>query len=592
MNGIVLSGSGNVQTFVRVFDSLGGKVDSAPFIVNVRTKGVDEISSTVFNEVAREGADDEQLIDYISGVIKLVNEERNVSLQETAKTLRKAAFDTLKGAADSRRNESASTLDDIVRTTKTLTEVLSDPDQLDEEDFDEFAGFYKELLEDTAGEDLNSANGEEGSLFEDVLQGTATLLLALIREPLGRRLQANEARCNNIGSLRDVVKDVGLVVTKDDASGAFVRQVNATGIRLAAATTPGDEIGSLSFGDVTVNVPKDIGAGSGDLTTVLSQFDFNIRVCEDTDEDLLDKVTSEDKCIETLNVSKEGTPIKPPENVISLEFRSTLANGGEIAVEPVDLDEPIVLTLPLGDLELDNRGLCSNFTALACGYYSEEDSGFRTAGCNVTNVDIAAGTLECTCNHASDYAAWVAFQQDVIDVFTKPLSVVTLLGIVLAAAIVASVFITYCLCSAWGNHRDQTSARALQKEAVGVMLLNRFLLRQRQRQFFLNLKEAVEAGKDPNVVPAQPTTSKQTSFCKRMITAIRYEHSLLGLVRYDPHYTRIQRVSIFTAVVLGNLFIAALFFELKDSEIDDLSPGFVFRKLQMDFFFADNLIFL
>ena len=385
----------------------------------------------------------------------------------------------------------------------------------------------------------------------------------------------------DISSLRDVVKDVGLVVTKDDIAGAFVRRVNSSAIQLAAATTAGNEIGSLSFGDVNVSIPADIGAGTGEITTLLSQFNFNVRLCDDADVDLLAGIVSVEECVGTLNASgTEQAPVKPPENVISLEFRNSLAGGGEIAVEPTDLDEPIVLRLPLGNLDEDDSGICSNFTLLSCGFYSESAGGFRTDGCNVTDVDVVAGTLECTCNHASDYAAWVAFQQDVVDVFTKPLSIVTLFAVLLSSGIMLGVFATYCLCFMWGNSKDRSNARALQKEAVGMMVLNQFLMRQRQRQFFANLKEAVKQGKDPErVKPPEEVERKPRSLCNRIITAVQYEHSLLGLARYDPHYTRIQRVSIFIAVVVGNLFVAALFFELKDSEVDDLSPEFVIRKL-------------
>ena len=375
------------------------------------------------------------------------------------------------------------------------------------------------------------------------------------------------------------MKDVGLVVTKDDVPGAFVRTVNSSAIRLAAATTGGTEIGSLSFGDVNVTIPSDIGAGSGDITTLLSQFDFNVRLCDDADTDLLDGIASIDECEGTLNASGDFAPVKPPENVISLEFRNTLENGGGIAVEPTGLADPIVLRLPLGSLDEDDNGICANFTLLSCGFYSESEGGFRTDGCTVTDIDVVEGTLECTCNHASDYAAWVAFQQDVVDVFTKPLSLVTLFGVLLSSGLMLGVFATYCLCFLWGNNRDRNSARALQKEAVGVMVLNQFLLRQRQRQFFANLREAVQKEKDPERVKAPVEAKKPPrSLCNRMVTAVQYEHSLLGLARYDPHYSRIQRVSIFIAVVMGNMFIAALFFELKDSEVDDLSAGFVIRK--------------
>lgn len=395
-----------------------------------------------------------------------------------------------------------------------------------------------------------------------------------------RRLQESDKDCTNIGALRDVVTELGLVATKDDEPDLFVRTVNSTAIRLVAATSSGDAGALLTVGDVDVTVPSNLGTNTSEVTTVLSQFDFNIRLCDDPSADVLESILNPDECEETLNNSApEGSPLKPPEFVVALEFRNTIANGGGIAVEPSDLEDPIVLRLPLGRLEEDDNGICSNFTQLACGFYSSSSGGFRTDGCNVTDVDYDSQTLECTCNHASDYAAWVAFQDDVKAVFTAPITATTLFAILLCVGLMSGVFLTYCLCFLWGNHKDKRTAAVLQKEAVGMMVMNQHLMKQRQRQFFDNLREAVKNGKSDNVVEAPAAKPKTESLCRRMWLAIQYEHSLLGLTRFDPHYTRIQRVAVFAAVIMGNLFVSALFFELKDSEIDDLSPEFVICKV-------------
>ena len=403
---------------------------------------------------------------------------------------------------------------------------------------------------------------------------------ALVNSASGRRLDADSARCENIKAVREVVTDLGLVTTKDDEPGAFVHVVNSNFVRMAASVSSANSVGNITLGNVSVDVPSDIGGGTRELTTVLLQFDFNVRVCDDLAVDLLDSIVDEEKCEDSLKDAVTAlSPLRPPESVISLEFRTSLAGGGGIAVEPAGLEEPIVLRLPLGDLGAEPDGLCSNFTGLSCGFYNSSAAGFRSDGCSVAAVDFEKGYLLCACNHASDYAAWIAFQEDVINVFTKPISIMTLFAVVLSTAILCSVFLVYCLCFMWGNYKDKKTAQALQREAVGIMVLQRHLLKQRQRQFFSNLRVAMKSGKASEHITESPASKgKSTSLLRRTITAIQYEHSLLGLARYDPHYTRIQRVSIFAAVVMGNLFVAALFFELKDSEIDDLSPGFIVRK--------------
>lgn len=392
-------------------------------------------------------------------------------------------------------------------------------------------------------------------------------------------MAAGDPTCDDISSLKEIVTELGLVATKDDEPGAFVRTINSSAVRVAAVASTGDEGGYLTLGGVEVTLPSNLGTGAAEITTVFSQFDFNVRLCDDPSADLLKKIDKIDQCLDTLNNSvPEGAPLKPPDCIVSLEFRNSIADGGGIAVEPSGLDDPIVLRLPLGGLEAADEGICSNFTALACGFYSATDGGFRTHGCNVTDVDYDSGTLECTCNHASDYAAWVAFQDDVNRVFTAPIQITSLFAVILCVGLMTGVFMTYCLCFMWGNHRDKRTAAALQKEAVGMMVLNQRLMKLRQRQFFYNLREAVKNGKSDEHVEDPAEKPKKQSLCRRLCLALQYEHSLLGLVRFDPHYTRIQRVSIFAAVIMGNLFVSALFFELKDSEIDDLSPEFVICK--------------
>lgn len=373
-------------------------------------------------------------------------------------------------------------------------------------------------------------------------------------------------------------------------TGSLQRTVESDTARVVAVSARSNKLsnlGDLIIGDINVTLPDGLSNSTNVITTLLAQYDFNLRTCDDSGEDFIGVVVSEDECdslLDSVPIDFDG-PLKPVESVISLEFRNGLEDGGDIAFEPTELEERIVLRIPFGDLNDD--GLCLNFTTLACGFFDLAQDVFVTDGCEVTGIDLDANILECSCNHASDYAAWQAFNEDVRNVFSKPVVIITLLAILLCAGVLGAVFVTYFGCLIWGHRRDMKSARALQKEAVGLMVLNQFLAKQRQRQFFANLKEAVnkerEARQEEKIGDTAPVpkVSGRGSICKRMLNAVRYEHSLLNLVRYDPHYTRVQRVSVFIAVVIGNLFVAALAFELKDSEIDELSTGFIISKFVM-----------
>ena len=170
LNDIVLSGDGAIPAFVRVFDFLGAKTDSAPFFVTLTPIAVEDIDLSVFEDASRDGADEEELIDFVNVVMKAVNDDVNNTNAAEAVALRKAAFETLRDATASKRNQNVSTLEDAARAATTFKQVLSDPDQLDEDDFADFAGFYNDLLEDTKQQDLNDGTGVEDQLFEDLLE--------------------------------------------------------------------------------------------------------------------------------------------------------------------------------------------------------------------------------------------------------------------------------------------------------------------------------------------------------------------------------------------------------------------------------------
>lgn len=170
LSDIPLSGDGAIPTFVRVFDFLGAKTDSAPFFVTLTPIKVADIDLTVFADASRDGADEEALIDFVSVVIKAVNDDVNNTNVAEAAALRKAAFETLRDATASKRNQNVSTFEDAARAATSFKQVLSDPDQLNQDDFSDFAGFYNDLLEDTKQQDLNEGTGVEDQFFEDLLE--------------------------------------------------------------------------------------------------------------------------------------------------------------------------------------------------------------------------------------------------------------------------------------------------------------------------------------------------------------------------------------------------------------------------------------
>ena len=175
---ILLSGNGRVVIDAKVFDSLGAFTETTSVVVSLSPLRLKEVDTDIFRKRSSEGADEDELLDLVGGVIEAVNDDVNSTNLTTAVEFRKQAFETIRIVQRKRRNETASTLDDVVRVATSFKKVLSKPEQLDKEDFDEFAKFFGEILEDTKDKDFNEGGGVEEQLFEDLLEVTIMLQLS------------------------------------------------------------------------------------------------------------------------------------------------------------------------------------------------------------------------------------------------------------------------------------------------------------------------------------------------------------------------------------------------------------------------------
>ena len=397
----------------------------------------------------------------------------------------------------------------------------------------------------------------------------------------------SSASCANIDSIRALITDIGLLRTSDDPAGTFERSVNSPSVKLTVANARANRIGELGFDGFNGSLPNSpVSVESTKLvTTLVGRFELNIRVCDD--EAFTDFLGSAEECDDLIDRVPENYagPLAPVANVVSLEFRQPFDQGGAIVFEPTDLEDPIVLSLPTAGLDRLQEN-CSNFTRLTCGFFDTIAKQYSTEGCEVVAIDVVAGEVVCQCNHASDYAAWVAFQEDVRNVFLGSFAEITAFAVTVSSSLVVASLLVQVICLWSGWNTDRRNAKALEHYAVGILVLNRLLLRQKQRQFFANLKELTRSDDEGGSADAvgvfgqRMKVERNDGLCIKAFNAIRYEHSLFGLSRYDPHYSRTQRVSVFMAVVFGNLFVAALAFELKDSEIDDTSIGFIIGMIE------------
>jgi len=271
---------------------------------------------------------------------------------------------------------------------------------------------------------------------------------------------------------------------------------------------------------------------------------------------------------------------------VALEFQL----NGTRWLHPSDLAMPIEITNPFSmDAPPGNQTTAFNATAnitlmheLQCGYWDLNALGWSSQGCFVANVTYGVnGSITCACNHASDYAAWQAFTDEISGVFTTQveLTAVTTISLVLVCVLLPSLVGAWAALTWWGRRRDLKDADAIHLGIFVLLTANKIKLHQKQRRLFQALRQYQKTdqpvSKDEYEAPRLHRRLRScTLFCK----ALYYESSLLGLAtRFDPYYERMQRVSILLGVLVGNLFIASFFYQLQVAS--DVSIGFLIGRI-------------
>jgi len=210
---------------------------------------------------------------------------------------------------------------------------------------------------------------------------------------------------------------------------------------------------------------------------------------------------------------------------------------------------------------------------IACGAFNESTGDWETSGCTVLGVDTEKQTVTCQCNHATDYAAWKAFREDLSFTTGETIDKLSFIASLIIGLFLPLIYILTFLGWYWAHRRDAIDADNIRRSALASLIMFRIMRANKQRLFFKRLKEHAKEGKRLERVE-KLSEPESFPFLRRLYLAVRFEHSVAGMSRFDPHYSRVQRVSVFLAVIVANLFVASILFELKDA--DDVSGGFLF----------------
>ena len=310
----------------------------------------------------------------------------------------------------------------------------------------------------------------------------------------GRRLQSSGQQQESvIQTTRKVLRDLADVLLADYLEGEtpFVLPAGVD-IKLVGAVATPDTIGTEwslqelvipAFDEAdpptVIFLPRNLLQGATNDTRsrvniVAARFRFNVR----------ELITSG-----LVNFTLDAlAPVNRVEEVVALDFqRPSRAEP----YHPSNLTEPIRLKLPLTFDQLPP----TNETKLACGFWEEAESRWSSFGCNVTdyrlpeNATDKSGWIMCECNHASDYAAWRAFVEDLTVVF-KPVDLgsVSTIAAVVCGILLPAITVFWLIAARLGRKRDLLDSRLVHLGTFVTITRRKLMLHERQRRFFSVLR--------------------------------------------------------------------------------------------------------
>lgn len=248
-----------------------------------------------------------------------------------------------------------------------------------------------------------------------------------------------------------------------------------------------------------------------------------------------------------------------------------------------------------------NRTIRVNLTdRVFCGFFDYDQRKWSTVGCWVEGFSSSAGLLACKCNHTTDYTAWMQTINEIVITFTdvsnfnNPADGAAILGILLAWAFFTVGFYI------WGIRLDDRDTKRRVRGILFSLKMRRLRdLRTRNRVFRAWRCETLKQGGAlvDSSAPLPPALSSLVSLERRnkmvvmppkamqvdlstaprrlwhfFYIALYREHTLLSTIYLlDPFLTRPMRVLCGAAVILGEMFGAALFFYFDQS--DDITIG-------------------
>eukprot|EP00924_Labyrinthula_sp_SR-Ha-C_P008315 snap_masked-scaffold_11-processed-gene-9.9-mRNA-1 protein AED:0.42 eAED:0.45 QI:0/0/0/1/1/1/2/0/2120 len=329
---------------------------------------------------------------------------------------------------------------------------------------------------------------------------------------------------------------------------------------------------SVTFGTgLNANGERVFGSTSQDVNVYAVNWNRNIRC----DRGLTPPI--EDICLP--NITFSGPVGDDPafiSNTLTVEILSRGSELNKIAVEGVNDAISLVLdkhdssqTVSLPDTCAD-KSPCGILLEkeTACGVYEKRINDWDSVGCEVvTSAKTSPGTVECRCSHLSNYASFYAFKKDLIQI-GEPIVCESALAIT-RTTYAGNLYFLFGFCLiGWSFYDDKYDSQQVQKAAVARITLIRVLQRHQKRKLFrnfenrLNFVDSEGQRTSSTIIIDQPPKNQTKALFLNFLKALRYEHSLFSIGKFDPNYSKLQRTAVFLTVILGNFAVSAVFFNL------------------------------
>eukprot|EP00924_Labyrinthula_sp_SR-Ha-C_P002462 augustus_masked-scaffold_16-processed-gene-5.6-mRNA-1 protein AED:0.46 eAED:0.46 QI:0/-1/0/1/-1/1/1/0/1985 len=431
-----------------------------------------------------------------------------------------------------------------------------------------------------------------------------------------RKLQQAPDVCGAVISSKSLVADVALLSNSVSVPGGPNYNIQSSNVMFSTGIETAGVLGSPTglqrmqppntataaffesgIGEVVSDQLQDSGQ---DISIYTVQWAKNVR-CDRVLENIPDET-----CIANFSY---GGPVDGSITAIAatfqVEIHPLIRNSPSLSIssdqpiirlvlqEQVDLQANYSMEFCKGNSGKDSCGILQE-NKNACGAYDEILGDWSQEGCEVVeSPQVGEGFLFCRCSHLSSFSTWKAWRDDTGEIF-EGIECESAVANSISTLIVTAFFLISVLMFFWAKTLDSGHSKTCLEVSTACLTLRRFILKRKQRlairmfkeraNNYMNLNTSLDRNRDIDTVPEEafneggPRKQEElevpdkrekirlTVLLRNFKNALLYEHSLLSLSKYDPNYTRTQRMSVFLAVVWTELAVTTLFFVLLSAD--------------------------